>query len=108
LKSRSKRGKSVAHKDPVTPDTRAAVMLRDKGCVAAAVGMPGECGSQWGPGKPVTIELDHVNGFGLGKRGPSIEENLVWLCGYHHRIKTESSKKWRAALNEYLEGFYGI
>lgn len=52
------------------------------------------------------MEIDHVNSSGFGKRGPSMEENLVVLCGYHHRVKTESSKRWRAALNEYLKEFY--
>ncbi len=98
----------MAHKDPVTPEVHAAVKLRDQHCVGPSVGMEGECGSQWGPGRPVVIELDHVNSSGFGKRGPSIKENIVLLCGYHHRIKTESSRRWRAALNEYLEQFYGI
>jgi hypothetical protein len=98
----------VAHKDPVTPDVYAAVMLRDQSCVGPRVGMEEECGSQWGPGRPVVIEMDHVNSAGFGKRGPSIEENLVVLCGYHHRVKTEASRRWRAAINEYLEQFYGI
>lgn len=97
----------MAHKDPVTPDVYAAVMLRDnKTCVGPQVGMTGECGSQWGPGRPVVLEIDHVNTAGFGKRGPSIEENLVILCGYHHRIKTEASRIWRAALNEYLRECY--
>ncbi len=98
----------MAHKDPVTPDVYAAVMLRDQSCVGPRVGMEEECGSQWGPGRPVVIEMDHVNSAGFGKRGPSIEENLVVLCGYHHRVKTEASRRWRAAINEYLEQFYGI
>jgi hypothetical protein len=99
----------VAHKDPVTSDVYAAVMLRDqRTCVGPRIGMQNECGSQWGPGKPVTLEIDHVNGSGFGKRGPSIEENLVVLCGYHHRVKTEASRRWRQAINEYLEQYYGI
>jgi hypothetical protein len=52
------------------------------------------------------MELDHVNGSGLGKRGPSIAENLVLLCGLHHRMKTEQSRVWRPKLNEYLEKHY--
>ena len=98
----------MAHKDPVTPGLRSLVMTRDKGCIGARIGMDGECGSQWGQGGQVVIEIDHVNNAGLGRRGPSIEENLVTLCGYHHRIKTEASRKWRLAINEYLEVFYGI
>jgi hypothetical protein len=47
-----------------------------------------------------------VNSAGLGKRGPSTPENTVLLCGLHHRVKTESSKRWRAELNSYLEKFY--
>ena len=96
----------MAHKDPVTLSVAGAVNRRDKGCVGPRVGMSGSCGSQWGSGGKVVLEIDHVNSSGFGKRGPSMEENLVVLCGYHHRVKTESSKRWRAALNEYLEEFY--
>lgn len=97
----------MAHKDPVTPEVYAAVMLRDnRTCVGPGVGMDGKCGSQWGPGRPVVLEIDHVNNAGFGKRGPSVEENLVVLCGYHHRIKTEASRFWRVALNEYLRSHY--
>ena len=96
----------MAHKDPVPPEIARAVFARDVSCVGVKVGMLGACGSQWGPGKPVSMEIDHVNSAGFGKRGPSMEENLVLICGYHHRIKTESSKQWRAAINEYLRGFY--
>lgn len=96
----------MAHKDPVTLAVAQAVLRRDKSCVGPKIGMDGQCGSQFGSGGKVILEMDHVNSSGFGKRGPSMEENLVILCGYHHRIKTESSKKWRTALNEYLRGLY--
>ena len=97
----------MAHKDPVLPEVAEAVFRRDRTCAGPKVGMPGACGNQWGSGKAIHLELDHVNSAGFGKRGPSIEENLVVICGYHHRIKTEASRQWRAAINEYLMGFYG-
>lgn len=96
----------MAHKDPITESLRLDLLKRDKGCVGPSVGMTGECGSQFGPGK-ITLEVDHVSTSGLGKRGPSSRANCVILCGLHHRVKTESSKKWRAALREYLIGVEG-
>jgi hypothetical protein len=62
--------------------------------------MIGRCGTQFGPSDRFSLELDHVNTSGLGKRGPSIPENLVSLCGLHHRMKTEQSRVWRPMLNE--------
>lgn len=95
----------MAHKDPVTPALRDAVLKRDKGCVGPRLGMHDQCGSQFGSGTNVVLELDHVFTSGFGKRGPSEMWNVVTLCGWHHRMKTESSRKWRGVLYEYLEGF---
>jgi hypothetical protein len=94
----------MSHKDPVTPELRFAVMKRDKTCVGPLVGMPKPCGSQFGSGSTVSLELDHVDNAGFGKRGPSSLGNLVVLCGYHHRVKTEASKTWKPLLRKYLEG----
>lgn len=104
---RSNIRRTIRHKDPVTLGVARAVLDRDKGCVASRVGMPGRCGTQFGVSDKFNIELDHVNTSGLGKRGPSIPENLVSLCGLHHRMKTEQARIWRPRLNEYLAGFYG-
>lgn len=98
--------RSIRHKDPVTQDVWMKVYQRDVRCVGPKVGMPGLCGSQFGPQTHPTMELDHVNGSGLGKRGPSIPENLVLLCGLHHRMKTEQARVWRPKLNEYLAKYY--
>jgi len=97
----------VAHKDPVTPELRYDVMRRDNGCVGPRVGMPEECGSQFESGGRIILELDHVNSAGFGKRGPSTKQNCLVLCGWHHRMKTESSKRWRPLLNGYLENHNG-
>lgn len=99
--------RSIRHKDPVTLGVAQIVLKRDKGCVGPRVGMLGRCGTQFGVSDKFNIELDHVNTSGLGKRGPSTPENLVSLCGLHHRVKTEQSRIWRARLNDYLEGLYG-
>jgi hypothetical protein len=103
---RSNIKRSIKHKDPVTQETAAAVYGRDISCIAGRIGMPGICGSQFGPQANPPLELDHVNGSGLGKRGPSIPENLVLLCGLHHRMKTEQARVWRPVINEYLKGRY--
>lgn len=103
---RSRIKRTIRHKDPVTLGVAQEVFKRDGGCVGPRVGMYGRCGTQFGPSDRFGLELDHVNGSGLGKRGPSIPENLVSLCGLHHRMKTEQSRIWRPILNEYLEKFY--
>lgn len=95
------------HVDPVSKDLVALLHQRDRGCVGVKVGMPGECGSQFGVAKVFNLEVDHVNTAGLGKRGPSTPENTVLLCGLHHRVKTEASKRWRAEINAYLGKIYG-
>lgn len=98
--------RTIRHKDPVTLGVAHEVLQRDKGCVGVIVGMPGRCGTQFGPSDRFSLELDHVNTSGLGKRGPSTPENLVSLCGLHHRMKTEQSRVWRAKLNDYLRSIY--
>jgi len=106
LKSGAQFQRKAKHKDPVTPETRDLVLRRDRGCIASRIGMPGICGSQFGPSPYPALEIDHVNNAGLGKRGPSIPENLVTLCGLHHRVKTEQGRIWRPKINEYLGTIY--
>ena len=83
-------------RDPVTPETYAAVRARDGGCVGPRVGLPGPCDG--------SLELDHIRSAGLGKRGPSTVDNLVTLCRYHHRWKTEHARATRPLLIEWTEG----
>ena len=103
---RSRMKRTIKHKDPVTLAVAGEVLRRDAGCVGAKIGMIGRCGTQFGPSDRFSLELDHVNTSGLGKRGPSIPQNLVSLCGLHHRMKTEQSRVWRPILNEYLRKLY--
>jgi hypothetical protein len=75
--------------DPVTPDLRRRVLLRDKGCVAAALGFKHVCRDTWGnvhqPTDLDRLTLDHVNDHPmLGKRAPSDEQHLVSLCAFAH------------------------
>jgi hypothetical protein len=81
----------MTRRDPVTPATAEHVRERDDfGCIGPAVGMPRFCGGR--------IELDHILNGGLSFRGPSTPDNLASLCGTHHRVKTEASRKWRPLL----------
>lgn len=90
----------------MTPELVEALDLRDGGCVAPRLGLStAPCGSQFGPGSYFARpEVEHIDTGGLGKRGPSTMENLVLLCGYHHRLKTESARSWRHVLREYAVG----
>ena len=77
---------------------RGEVQRRDGGCVGRRAGLPGDC--QW------SLGLDHVRAsHGMGMKSPSTADNLVTLCGSHHRWKTEHGREARPLLLAYLERF---
>lgn len=79
----------------IPADVRLAVIRRDDGCVGFRL-LEGECA---GP-----LELDHVRAsHGMGMKSESTPANLVALCGYHHRMKTDHGKQIRPVLLAYLE-----
>lgn len=80
------------------PDaTRRNVILRDGGCVGPRASLPGPCSG--------AIELDHVRASGgMGMKSESTEDNLVSLCGSHHRYKTSFGREARPLLLAYLAG----
>ena len=81
----------------IPDDVRAFVTNRDRLCVGYVIGMPGECAGSY--------ELDHVRASGgLGMKSRSTADNLVRLCGVHHRAKTENGRAWRPRLIDYIEG----
>ena len=91
-----------------TPDGRAEmdyVRGRDNGCVARLIRLPGS-------GVPLSvvskcegrIEVDHVRASeGIGMKSPTVRTNLVSLCSWHHRLKTDHGKTWRPLLTAYLQ-----
>lgn len=88
------RGTRIPH------DLRLAVLRRDELATGGCVGFgrfPGPCG---GP-----LEIDHVRAsHGIGMKSPTVLENLVALCGWCHRWKTEHGKVARPILLDYLAG----
>jgi len=84
----------------IPAEMRLRVLRRDQGCVGFAE-LPGECA---GP-----LELDHVRAsHGIGLKSETTDENLVSLCGAHHRYKTEHGREARPLLLAYLCEHYGI
>ncbi len=80
----------------IPPRMRLEALDRDRGCIGPFVGMPGDC---YG-----TLELDHVRASrGIGMKSRTELDNLVTLCGGHHREKTENGRTWRPVLLAYLE-----
>lgn len=82
---------SLARPDPVTEETRRAVLRRDVGCRAPWLdSTAGECRDRWGNwvrwSDPVALTLDHVqDGYGrMGVRATSDAQHLVTLCWGHH------------------------
>ena len=86
----------------MTQDTYDAVRRRDfHGCIAPAIPLaPRALEPCRGP-----IELDHIHNRGHGRRGPSRRWNLVSLCQWHHRVKTDNAKAWRKHESWYVLTF---
>lgn len=79
----------------IPSNVRSAVKARDGWCVGPRVGMDGDCEG--------SIELDHVRAsHGIGMKSETSVDNLVALCGFHHRLKTNHGRTWRPVLIEYL------
>ena len=74
---------------------RDEVRARDGQCVGSLLGWGGDCAGG--------LELDHVRPGGTGMKSPSTPDNLVSLCGSHHRAKTERGRSLRPSLIAYLE-----
>ncbi len=84
-------------RDPVTPELRQAVLLRDGGCVAARLShfLRGQCSGR--------LTLDHVKDQPrMGKRAPSDMAHLVALCERHH-LWSGWATSHRPELRRYLE-----
>lgn len=84
----------TSRRQPVPPEVAQHVLARDGGCVGPRVGMTGRCG--------IRIELDHILGGGMGRKGPSTPDNLVSLCTPHHQTKTYAARFWRPELVDYV------
>ena len=79
----------------IPPQLRLLVLARDRGCIGPQVGMLGDCAG--------TLELDHVRASGgMGMKSRTEYDNLVTLCGAHHRVKTNAGRTWRPRLIDYL------
>jgi hypothetical protein len=80
----------MTHSDPVTPEVRDRVLLRDTGCVAQWLGFVHLCedmeGNEIGQYARACMTLDHVQSGGgmMGKRAPSDPWHLVTLCAKAH------------------------
>lgn len=84
----------------IPPEMRLRVLQRDAAQAGGCVGygrLPGDC---CGP-----LELDHVRAsHGMGMKSRTEEDNLVALCGAHHRYRTENGRTARPILLSYLAG----
>lgn len=82
-------------RDAVTDDVALAVLTRDAGCVAVALGeSPADCRGR--------LTLDHVKDQPrMGKRAPSDPQHLVAICENHH-LWTGWATSHRPELREYL------
>jgi 5-methylcytosine-specific restriction endonuclease McrA len=79
----------------IPTEIRLAVLSRDNGCVGFRR-LPGDCAGG--------LELDHVRAsHGIGMKSRTEPDNLVSLCGSHHRWKTANGRAARPVLLRYLE-----
>ena len=50
------------------------------------------------------LDVDHVRASGgLGMKSETNRRNMVCLCRWHHRLKTDYGRTWRPLLLAYLE-----
>jgi hypothetical protein len=78
------------------------VRARDNGCVAPRAAR--EAGIIHLMPCQGRIEVDHVRASGgLGLKSETHRRNMVSLCLWHHRAKTEWGRVWRPLLLAYLE-----
>lgn len=94
-----------------TPDEAAEkryVRERDRGCVANQILHEDGRPLSWGSPCEGGIEVDHVRASGgLGLKSETTRRNMLCLCTWHHRLKTEYGKVWRPLLIDYLERVEG-
>ena len=89
--------KTSRSKQEPTAAQRAYIRQRDRGCVAAHILK--DYNSCQG-----ALQVDHVRASGgLGMKSPATLNNLVQLCAWHHKAKTEYGRVWRPLLLSYLE-----
>ncbi len=77
------------------------VRQRDRSCVVRDIlRVYDEC---QGP-----LEVDHVRASGaLSKKSVTHRSNMVLLCHWHHKLKTDYGRVWRPLLLAYLERIEG-
>jgi hypothetical protein len=97
--------RSKAQRDPVSSEARAAVLRRDRECIAARLGFLHECRDAFGtphaPNATGSLTVEHVkDGLAMGQRAPSDPAHMVALC--YSRNVAVPSKAMRVAFREYL------
>ena len=99
----------TAQRDPVTPETRDAVLRRDGVCVLALYEPEHICRNRWGrehaPTDVSELTVEHVKDFlAMGQRAPSDPEHLVALdFAANFRPPTKAQ---RAIFRAHLSKFY--
>lgn len=93
--------------DRVSPETRNAVMERDRQCLAALLDLSHMCRNQWGdrhsPYDVSWLTIEHVRTDPGGKRRHDAL-HLVAMCHEANVLHWGSSTENRALINAYLWG----
>ena len=99
---------------PTPGMVRAAVILRDGGCMAPVLDpLAGPCADRWGSplGHKLDLEMDYIRRDHIGGRH-QLERDHVALCAGHHRGSgATGGYVWATAhrelLRDYLTQLYG-
>ena len=84
---------------------KAYVRKRDRGCVGWRFGREGLAPMRTCEGP---LQVDHVRASGaLSKKSVTHRSNMVLLCAWHHKLKTEYGRVWRPLLLAYLDRVEG-
>jgi hypothetical protein len=96
-----KRRPAQKRDDVAAMNEKVYVRIRDKGCVANRAL---EAGPKLYYPCDGPLEVDHVRASGaLSKKSVTHRSNMVLLCAWHHKLKTEYGRTWRPLLLAYLE-----
>ena len=96
-------------------DVRAAVLGRDRGCIASVFPDAGPCYDRWGSlmsddARDDQLEMDYVRFGARGGHHELVQDHVTMCPGHHRGTGPQGGRQWatshRQELREYLDRLY--